>query len=268
MSEKEFSTLRKVATLLFDREFSSHLSSEEGRIFYLLSKKFLNHINSFYTVLNGTNFNDVVKNSEQIDHSSAKILLRASFESYLVMTHLFYDKPDLTEIRVLLYRHSGLKERQNKLPTKNLDDALQEKMNLEAELIKTIEESIENLSSKLNLNHTHISKAVKEGWSTGNGWVKIGLKSSLPNKYVNYVYPYLCGYSHSGFESLMQLSTDENCNNQEVREKQTTLYFFATYLLANFSKSYCLYSKSTGYENIENIGAIDTFLQKYQGVYS
>ncbi|TEW50231.1 DUF5677 domain-containing protein [Psychromonas algicola] len=268
MHKKEFLSLRKKAIILFDDTFSSHLSTEEGRIFYLLSKKLLNHINSFYTVLNGTNFNDVVENSEQIDHSSAKILLRASFESYLVMNHLFFEKPNLTEIRVLLYKHTGLKERQDKLPDKNLNFDLNAKKKEESELIKAIEASINNVSASLDLEQKYIRKALKEGWSAGNGWIQLGRKSSLANSYVETVYPYLCGYSHSGYESLMQLASDENSRNVTCRDKQSILYFYASYLLANFCKLYCSHTKVADNESVKKIGEIEMFLQKYRNIYS
>lgn len=268
MHEDEFSDLRKIAIILFDRTFNSHLSSEEGRIFYLLSKKFLNHINSFHTILNGTDFNDVVNHSAQIDHSSAKILLRASFESYLVMNYLFFEKPNLTEIRVLLYKHSGLRERQNKLPAKNLTPELNAKRKQELELICTLKASILNMSSELGLEHKHIERALNEGWSKGNGWVKLGHKSFLSNLYVDTVYPYLCGFSHSGYESLMQLAIDEDSYSFQNRKQQSILYFYASYLLANFCKSYRSHSKVTDLDSIENINDIEVFLQKYQSVYS
>lgn len=268
MHKNEFSSLRKIAITLFDDTFSSHLSNEEGRIFYLLCKKFLNHINSFYTVLNGTNFNDVVENSEQIDHSSAKILLRSSFESFLVMNHLFFEKPSLTEIRVLLYKHSGLKERQDKLPAKNLSADLIAKRKGESELIKDIEASIHNVSSSINSDQKYIRKALKEGWSAGNGWVKLGKKSTLANSYVETVYPYLCGYSHSGYESLMQLASDENSCNVADKDKQSILYFYASYLVASFCKLYCSHSEVADCDSVENINEIEVFLQKYRNVYS
>ncbi|WP_022945245.1 hypothetical protein [Pseudoalteromonas ruthenica] len=253
---------------MFDKTFNSHLSSEQDRIFYLLCKKFLNHINSFFTLMNGTSFNDVVYNSWQIDHSSSKVLLRAAFESYLTISHLFWNKPALTEFRVLLYKHSGLKERQTKLPRKNLSGDLMTKAKSEAELSKELEKLIEAASSKLSLTTKYVSKALTDGWRTGKGWIKIGHDSPLPNSYVESIYPYLCGYSHSGFESVMQLSTDEGISEQDVRGKQNILYLNATYLLAHFCKSYGLHSVEKGCEIVDDFSDVDHFLRKYQSVYS
>ncbi len=57
MHRDEYIDIRIVAVRLFEETYKSHASDDEkDQLFYILCKKFINHINSFHALLNGTNF--------------------------------------------------------------------------------------------------------------------------------------------------------------------------------------------------------------------
>lgn len=269
MHRDEYIDIRIVAVRLFEETYKSHASDDEkDQLFYILCKKFINHINSFHALLNGTNFEDIIAGSQQIDHSSAKVILRAAFETYLTLYHLFFDKSELTDFRISLYKHSGLTTRQNKLPHRNLTAELEDKVAKEKATIEKLEREIHGKAKELKVDHKLVAKTLKDGWRAGNGWPQIGERSPLDNKYVDSVYPYLCGYSHSGYESYMQLVSDKRLSLSDVHEMQRTLYFYATYLLAKFCKLYLSSTKDKVVSIETEISDIDLFLNKYRGVYS
>ncbi|HDM8161907.1 TPA: hypothetical protein P0E13_005186 [Vibrio harveyi] len=269
MHKEEFISVKASAVLAFDKTFGAYVSHEEAdKIFYVLAKKFLNHINSFGVVLEGTSFNDVSDNTFQVDHASAKVLLRAAFESYMTISHLFFNKSSHTDFRILLYKYSGLKERSEKLPREWADNELIKKISNEQRDMEKLKVSIYELGEKLEISVPLIKKAIDDGWRAGNGWVKIGKSSSLPSKYVEVVYPYLCGFSHSGYESYMQLVTDEGLSLSKLEENQSTLYFYAALLIAHFCESYVAFTSSkidVGFDQVSDVGS---FLYKYKDIYS
>lgn len=269
LHKKEFFSVRTSAVQAFNNTFDVYASGHKpDQIFYILTKKFLNHINSFAVILNGTNFNDISDNTDQVDHASAKVLLRAAFESYLTMSHIFFNDSKLTDYRILLYQYSGLKERIEKLPREDLDPTILEKISKEEETFKQLKDSIFKQGAELNINKKYIKKALSEGWRAGNGWITIGERSSLPKKYVETVYPYLCGYSHSGYELYMQLICDEMLSLEELECKQSSLYFWATFLLAYFCQSYV--SFTTNFKSdveLEGLTDVGNFLLKYKNIY-
>ncbi|WP_423808156.1 DUF5677 domain-containing protein [Photobacterium damselae] len=267
--KKEFLSLRKSAVLAFDTTYEVYvLDNEVDQIFYILTKKFLNHINSFSVILNGTNFNDIAENTSQIDHASAKVILRAAFETYLTISHLFFNDSESTEFRILLYKHSGFKDRIEKLPREWADSNTLKKICNEEETLRQLEYSIYDLGAKLGKDKTFIKNNLNKGWRSGKGWPKIGEESSLPTKYVKAVYSYLCGYSHSGYDSYMQLVSDEGLYFEDLERNQSMLYFKAALLLAYFCQSYVAFTTAKSNVSFESLSDVGDFLLKYKNIYS
>ncbi|GHZ28499.1 hypothetical protein VCSRO172_3383 [Vibrio cholerae] len=269
MYKEEFYSVKRSTVLAFDKTYGVHLLNKDSdKIFYVLTKKFLNHINSFSLIMNGTSFDEIPGNTFQIDHSSAKVLLRAAFESYLTISHLFFNEPLLTDFRVLIYKYSGLKERKEKLPSDCVENKLIEKIRSEQNETEQLEILIYELGEKLDIKKSLIKKTLNEGWRAGNGWIKIGEQSSLPSKYVKSIYPYLCGYSHSGYESYIQLVNDEGLSILEREYKQSILYFYAAFLVAHFCESYVAFTTSKFEVDFDQLSNVGGFLHKYESIYS
>jgi len=116
ITKSEFQNILNEASLLFQETCSYYQRSEDGLLLYISIKKLLNHCNCISVILNGTCV-DAIESSEQIDHASAKVLLRSVIEIYTTLTTLFWfegkEDSSETEFRFLVYKYSGLQSRKN-----------------------------------------------------------------------------------------------------------------------------------------------------------
>ncbi len=115
-TKNEFQRVLNESVFLFQETFNSYYqNSEEGSLQYLSIKKLLNHCQSISVILDGSSF-ETIENSSQIDHASAKVLLRSAIEIYITLTSLFWfegkDVLNEREFRFLVYKYSGFKSRQ------------------------------------------------------------------------------------------------------------------------------------------------------------
>ncbi|HAT8541523.1 hypothetical protein F6X00_22935 [Vibrio vulnificus] len=267
----ELNEMRTVATKLFNENHSAWASptaSEKDLIFYLLCKKFLNHINSLHFVLQGTDFNDIIPGTEQLDHPTAKVILRAAFETYLTIAHHYWNEAVSHDLRILIYKHSGVSERLALPVNDGESDIIRRKRHDHALKRDKLEQDIRQLGQELGISNKHLNQSLKTGWRAGNSWTKIGCNSSLADHYVQSVYPYLCGYSHSGYESCIQLGEDEGLCFEEKIQNQEILFVFSSYLIAKFCESFYSYSASKGCSSEVDMNSVVTLVSFYDRAFA
>ncbi|MCF7360870.1 DUF5677 domain-containing protein [Vibrio sp. A1-b2] len=260
----DFLKARNDLVKVFDCSYSLFIekdTEDKDQIFYILSKKFINHINSFYYILSGTDFNDVIPDSHQIDHSSAKVVLRSAFETYVTMAHIFWNYPERAQLRFLIYKHSGYRERQKFARTNATvnNEKISKKILEESLRIKELESEISLLAGQHGIPENYISYNLEKGWKSGKSWAEIAKETNLSNTYIDLSYPYFCGYSHSGYEACMQLITDELEGYETRLQRHNFTYFYATYLVAIFYESFCsflLSNKNFLYQEEHSMGDI------------
>ncbi|MEL0649229.1 DUF5677 domain-containing protein [Pseudoalteromonas agarivorans] len=236
VTRREFLNILNEAVLLFQETCAYYQSSEEGRLLYLSVKKLLNHCNCISVILDGTCF-EAIENSDQIDHSSAKILLRSVIEIYTTLTSLFWfeGKEDLSEkeFKFLVYKYSGLKSRQ-KLNHDGIVSSLREKASNESNEVENLKKMIKFKGGELGKNESHIRKLTEKGWQAKS--IQSRLQETTLPQFIKMQYSYLCGYSHSGFDSYMQLAQDESSNIRKTTNKEM-LYFTTSFLLAKLNQA-------------------------------
>lgn len=168
-TRSEFQRVLNEAVFLFQETFNSYYQdSEEGKLQYLSIKKLLNHCQSISVILNGTSF-EAIENSTQIDHASAKVLLRSVIEIYTTLTSLFWfeGKEDLRELkfRFLVYKYSGLKSRQKLNHDKITSDRLRKKISKEeVDEIESLKRMIECKGLELGKDKVYIKNVIAKGW--------------------------------------------------------------------------------------------------------
>lgn len=238
ITKSEFQNVLNEAVLLYQETYSAYYQdSEAGRLLYLSIKKLLNHCNCISILLDGTSF-EAVENSNQVDHASAKVLLRSALEIYITLASLFWfegkEKLGEQEFRFLVYKYSGLKSRQ-KLDHENITNyRLREKISNEKSEIKKLEKMIEYKGLELGKEQVHIKNIIKKGWQAKSIISRLE-ETTLPNHFKKQ-YSYLCGYSHSGFDSYMQLAIDESSELNKKTSKEI-IYFLMSFLLGKLNQA-------------------------------
>lgn len=195
-TKSEFQRVLNEAVFLFQETFNSYYqSSEEGSLQYLLIKKLLNHCQSISVILDGTSF-EAIENSTQVDHASAKVLLRSTIEIYATLTSLFWfegkDILNEREFRFLVYKYSGFKSRQKLNHDGINSNELREKIKSEKNKIKIIKKLIQKKGSELGKKKEHLNKILDNGWGAKSISQRLE-DTSLP-KFIKLQYSYLCGY--------------------------------------------------------------------------
>ena len=266
--EKEiFHEFREFLVLSFQESFK-FLEEHEQLVFYALTKKFIGHINTFKFLMDGTNYNDLICNTDHIDHSSAKIILRSALECYVTISYVFWDKPDLTDFRLKLYRYSGLQDRQKRLKYfSNLSHLHIDKLVDEKKLLDQLKDEILSIGKLNSIPPKHLKSSLENGWRGSRGWIEITSESNLKKKYVEKIYSYLSGFTHSGYDCLMQLIADEQLDEVEKSGNNLVSYHFANYLLGRFIKEYTRYINNRGYKKDFDIDSILMILAVYEDLY-
>ncbi|MFU2510682.1 DUF5677 domain-containing protein [Pseudoalteromonas sp. ASV78] len=210
---------------------------EEGRLQYLSIKKLINHCQSISIILDGTSF-EAIENSDQIDQASAKVLLRSVIEIYTTLTSLFWfeGKEDLSEkeFRFLVYKYEGLKSRQKLNHDAITSYRLREKASNEAREVQSLRKMIERKGLELGKDKLHLNNILKNAWQAKP--LRSRLEETTLPKFIKIQYSYLCGYSHSGFDSYMQLAEDEVSDTSKKASKEM-LYFLTSFLLAKLNQT-------------------------------
>lgn len=268
ITKSEFQNILNEAGLLFQETCSYYQSSEDGLLLYLSIKKLLNHCNCISVILDGTCF-DAIESSEQIDHASAKVLLRSVIEIYTTLTSLFWfeGKEDLSEkeFRFLVYKYSGLKSRQKLNHDAIVRNSLREKINNERNEVERLKEMIEFKGEELGKNKDQIRKLIEKGWQAKP--IHSRLKETTLPQFIKMQYSYLCGYSHSGFDSYMQLAEDEKSSSIKKKESRNMLYFLTSFLLAKLNQA-SLFNLADNIEVNTELNETYKLLNKYDTNYS
>lgn len=174
--------------------------------------KFALHGISLHQILSGTTFSSQyyqIPNSEGLpilDISSAKTILRAQYETFLIFHHIYVNPPDddEAELRYYAWIYSALLGRQ-KYPTINEESKIQKEA--DRKRMEEIKVKLETLNSFKKLTDKQKVGLINRG--TGklfNNWSKIMDESGFPEgNFLNSIYEYLSIYAHTEGLSILQL---------------------------------------------------------------
>lgn len=267
-TKNEFQRVLNESVFLFQETFNSYYqNSEEGSLQYLSIKKLLNHCQSISIILDGSSF-ETIENSSQIDHASAKVLLRSAIEIYITLTSLFWfegkDVLNEREFRFLVYKYSGFKSRQKLNHDEINSNELREKIKNEKNKIQILKQLIQQKGAELGKKKEHLKKILDNGW--GAKPIPQRLEDTSLPKFMKLQYSYLCGYSHSGFDSYMQLAQDEDSNVGKTTSKEM-LYFTTSFLLAKLNQA-SLFNLADNIEVKTELNETYKLINKYDTNYS
>lgn len=267
-TKNEFQRVLNESVFLFQETFNSYYqNSEEGSLQYLSIKKLLNHCQSISVILDGSSF-ETIENSSQIDHASAKVLLRSAIEIYITITSLFWfegkDVLNEREFRFLVYKYSGFKSRQKLNHDEINSNELREKIKNEKNKIQILKKLIQQKGAELGKKKEHLKKILDNGW--GAKPIPQRLEDTSLPKFMKLQYSYLCGYSHSGFDSYMQLAQDEDSNVGKTTSKEM-LYFTTSFLLAKLNQA-SLFNLADNIEVKTELNETYKLINKYDTNYS
>lgn len=267
-TKNEFQRVLNESVFLFQETFNLYYqNSEEGSLQYLSIKKLLNHCQSISVILDGSSF-ETIENSSQIDHASAKVLLRSAIEIYITLTSLFWfegkDVLNEREFRFLVYKYSGFKSRQKLNHDEINSNELREKIKNEKNKIQILKQLIQQKGAELGKKKEHLKKILDNGW--GAKPIPQRLEDTSLPKFMKLQYSYLCGYSHSGFDSYMQLAQDEDSNVGKTTSKEM-LYFTTSFLLAKLNQA-SLFNLADNIEVKTELNETYKLINKYDTNYS
>jgi hypothetical protein len=186
------------------------------------------------------------------DLASLNVIARTIIENYLVFHYIFIQPQDNEDgdFRYYSYRLSGLIERQ----TFAVQSPQGNKML--SEELKIIEKLIIQLNSNqyfLKLSKEYREKIIKRGEWRLLSWKEIGLTANLSESIAKDFYKYLCGYSHSGNLSAIQLH--ETLYDHKEKPLFDATLSLIKIAIANMILSYSQYfpKVQTFYDNLGDI---------------
>lgn len=106
---------------------------------------------------------------------------------------------------------------------------------------QTADELIERMKTDphfLAMNKSQQDKLVKGNWRMGLQWKDLASLAGLDALYFNNIYKHLCGYSHSGYISTVQIRDSWN-SIKDQKEMARTVAVVTSNVLSYFAVKYC-----------------------------
>jgi hypothetical protein len=221
--------------------FLNEILAEKGnkvkdweKYFETLTLKFAFHGISLHKILSGVKFSSKFYKNIQgksiniLDNSSAKSILRAQFETFLMMRHIYVNPSDedSKELRYCAWIYTALLKRQD-IPANDINSKSQKEKDLIS--IEDFQKRIKSLNSFKKLSQKQQESLLKMGnGKLFNHWARIIEETGFPkDSAFNALYEYLSIYSHSEGLSVIQLNTIKFMPNNEhsIYQACMDLYF-------------------------------------------
>lgn len=182
---------------------------------HVLSIKLFRHIVTMYNTVAGCELErSDMSSTRYYDFSSVFVLIRAAFETHLVLHYIFSpDDPDLCLFRYKAWQFGGLKERLKLTAT--YDDT-KEKLRITRLQHDALLIELESSSYYAAWGKYKRDKLSKEGsWNEGLGWNQLAELAGFCSTYFRDIYRYTCSHAHSDFVSVMQITDADTLEAQK-----------------------------------------------------
>ena len=217
MNDQEFIILVDLLAKSIDanKGFSIRDVPDGERLYdaHCLANKFLEHALTVIYLCGGTDIQSLpsFKQIKFVDSASIDVLVRASFEAFLVFHYVFYSPVSLDEknYRYWSYKTAGLAERQS-LP--EISEEIRLKKTQDKERLSELRAFLET-----NVVFQSLSPDQKEDIFEGKGrwkckpfgkrefsWREIAIDARLGEMIASHMYKSLCGFAHSSSMSCLQ----------------------------------------------------------------
>ena len=149
----------------------------------------------------------------QVDFASIAILVRAAWETYLMMNHIFIStkNADELELRFLCWHLGGYLERADAVPKNEENIKLQE---AERKAIVDITRDIQELPIFNKLTKKEKTAALKGDCKLGKYWVELATNAGFKEDFFRLHYKFLCAYAHSSRLSVIQIQQTKDIVGQ------------------------------------------------------
>jgi len=235
-SEQDLNTLLELFVELVQSQAGQEVRDGEAWLNdrQTLATKLYRHLHSMRQLGTGSVLLFRGQGSSFIDHSSVKVLARASLETYLVFYYIF-GKNDLEESR---FRHTswvlgGLMDRQNFVATTS---ASQRVRAVEWKQVLSLREKLQSHRSFHFFTKKQQGKLLDGEWKTGKAWDDLAINAGFHPIYFRNIYSFLCGYSHSSYASALQVGQATEIESQ--RMLSGSMFGVACMLAAHFAVTY------------------------------
>jgi len=216
-----------------------------------LTIKFFNNAISTLYIYRGVNIPDLmIPIKDYPDPASVDVLVRATFETFLVFYYIFIDSNNANEIdlKYQSWELAGLYLRQNFPAT--MEESIK-KLEEERKLIEELKQKVSSnpvfQSFTERQKNSYFSKLEKGNWRS-KGWAEIALSAGFSELNSKFIYSFLCEQAHSGNISATQVR-----QSADFRIRRELMKFAINHLIicvANMIKFYCQYfPKSLEYYN-------------------
>lgn len=140
------------------------------------------------------------------DHASLAVLVRAAYESVLLLHYVFLDARSKSELRYERWRLCGLKSRAELSGFR--DPRTPDSRQAEAQTISRLESAISTIVSSdgtilMDRQKVKYSPSRWRNWKPG--WSELATIAGFHEQRAAGAYSYLCGYSHGDSWSVMQI---------------------------------------------------------------
>lgn len=218
----------------------------------ILSIKLFRHLVSLQSLMRISKVTHKGRSINFIDNSSAKVVVRAAFETYLVFFYIYGCSDDLGRFRHDIWHFAGLADRQKAHVT---DKAYREQQRIEREIMDSLESKIKNSKFFEGYTPKQQMQLLKGNWRTDKDWSEIASDAGFHEKYFKMVYGYLCGYSHSSYISVLQIGQSRSIDDQSFLAK--TVVNIALTIMAHYIFNFC---------NIFKINILEFFDEEGLGI--
>lgn len=206
----EFAKLRAVFGRLIEAQAGAHLEADEdwknhGQV---LLVKIFRHLESIETIFQGVH-TSVGKQTfpHYIDHASIAVLVRTSFETYMMFHFIFCAKPvELSRLRYKVWRYVGFRGRQALHGTVIAREQWQHVIEEDKKRIQVLDNEIR--ADRLFAQYTkELQDRVlkKNDAKMGFKWMDLAEESGFPRKYARDMYSHFCNYAHADLISVLQI---------------------------------------------------------------
>ncbi len=234
--DTEFKTLISLLLQLTEAQHGLPLQPGQTRLndIQCLYVKLLQHLVTLDMISNGITIRTNDATFVYIDHSSQKIITRAAVETYIVTYYISHAVDDeVLAFRHMAWRLEGLIDRK-KLPA--LTESIQDKKASEKVLINTLIADIKSSKYFSQCSKKLQDRLLNGGWRGLSSWSELAESAGFNKKHFKGIYNYLCGYSHSSYASVLQISQLKELQDQ--KSFSDTIITFAKFLVAHAINAY------------------------------
>lgn len=199
-----------------------------------LARKFLYHLSTVNTILQGAKITVGGRAAHFVDHGSIIVLARAVIENFIVFAYVF-GSPDIEQSRFkhMVWKYCGLKDRQRRFA---ITQEGRVTLAVERPQISVLLLEIQEHLIFKTFSNGKKKSIVNGDWAGGLKWHELAAEVGLNQRYFRNIYSYLCDYSHTSYAAALQVGQVRSMEKQI--EMSRSILGFMNLAIARFISIY------------------------------